>query len=320
MRNKSFLVFLLAGVLCTSAPAWAEYEDELRDQIRKTETDYERVPDMTYFKDMAIIARKADEAEIPQLTSEITRLKLMKVMEEHVRTELKTINQLYPEQPVASSRRLEELSRYERYYEPTEEFLNTAYGQSIASDLAQLRENAVQVLRRSCSDFAILTAIQALRESGLFITKSAAEITQLREVQQELGCCLGWKPEITYRREQPFETEYEQGVLIEEGKLTLRSSRTDLTQAEWSGDWIFRFTGREGRGEGVSQGILKYHSGQDQATLAISASRVSSVGRMNFPVSLSGDKRSITIDGQAYNPQGSLYGESFSLKGCHDKK
>lgn len=318
--RKFFLVFFFGFFLGLASAAWAAYEDELRDQIKKIETDYKRVPEMTYFRDMGIIARKSDEAELSELTSEIVRLNLLKVMDEHVRSELKKIHEIYPEEPVASSRKLQDLSRYERFYEPTEEFLSTAYGQSLATDLLQFRENSIGAFKRSCSDFAILTGIQALRKTGLFVTKSASEITQLREIQQQLTCCLGWKPEIHYSREEPFETEYEQGVLIEEGTLKLRSSRTDYSRAEWVGEWIYRYSGREGRGEGVSQGILNYHSGEDQATLTISPSRVSSTGRMNFPTALSGEKRTVTIDGLTYNPQAVLFSESFPLKGCRDKK
>jgi hypothetical protein len=318
--RKIFLFFFFVFFLGFLSAASAAYEDELRDQIKKIETDYNRVPEMTYFRDMGIVARKAEEAELSELTSEIVRLKLLKVMEEYVRAELKKIHESYPAEPVASSRKLDDLSRYERFYEPAEEFLSTAYGQSIATDLSQLRQNSIGAFKRSCSDFAILTGIQALRKTGLFVTKNASEITQLREIQQQLTCCLGWKPEIHYFREEPFETEYEQGVLIEEGTLRLRSSRTDYSRAEWVGDWIYRYSGREGRGEGVSQGILNYHSGEDRATLAISASRVSSTGRMNFPAALSGEKRTVTIDGLTYNPQATLFAESFSLKGCRDKK
>ncbi len=86
--ENGFFLFLVFSIFLGVLPAArAAYEDELRDQIKKVETDYLRTPQMTYFRDMGIIARKADEAELGGLASEIIRVKLLKTMDDYVRSE-----------------------------------------------------------------------------------------------------------------------------------------------------------------------------------------------------------------------------------------
>jgi hypothetical protein len=161
--------------------------------------------------------------------------------------------------------------------------------------------------------------LQALRKSGLFVTRQAAEITSLRELNLELECCAGWRPSIVYHKEQPFETLYEAGIVSEGVELKLESNRRDLHEARWKGNWIYRYKGREGTGEGVSPAVLKYRKGDETADLVIGTARLSSAGRFNFPANLSGDHRTPEIGGTALSPEALLPPETLPLTGCREE-
>ena len=80
--------------------------------------------------------------------------------------------------------------------------------------------------------------------------------------------------------------------------MKLQSSRQDYSDAKWVGDWIQHFDGRDGQGEATAQAVLQYSKGADTAELSISASRVTSVGRINFPVNLVGENRTLEVQGK----------------------
>lgn len=316
--KRLFLVAILGTI---SPPLSAvDYTQELRDQIEQTERQFLNQLTLDYFHDMGIIARKADEAELVELATEITGTLLLKRMDEYVQTEVKAINRLYETDRFAATKRLEALNRLERYYQPTEEFLNTISGQALSGELARFRQGAIAELENSCSDFSLLQGIQAIRKTGLFMTGHAQEVRDIQVLTPKVECCLGWKPKIRYSAQQEFKTDYEEGTLIQKADLNLETNRRDLSEARWRGDWIYRFKGRGGVGEGISQAILTYTRGSDTAGLVISASRLSSVGRINFPVSLAGDRRTIEIDGEPIYPKAILSGQAVSLNGCLETK
>ena len=142
----------------------------------------------------------------------------------------------------------------------------------------------------------------------------------MQEIIRGLECCLAFKKKINYRHEEPFESEYEVGTLTEEGHLVLQTSGQDYSDARWVGEWIYKFKGKEGTGEGVSQATMTYHKGEKSAELVVSASHVSSAGRMNFPMALAGSKKDVTIEGEPMDPQASFFSKSDSipLTGCHE--
>ena len=315
-----FLGFLI-GMSIMPVLLRADYGEELRSQIKEIESRYAQKFTIDYFRDMGIIARKADEAELADLTTEIVRSLLLKHMDEYVKIEIKNINVNYTQDRFLAGNQLGELNRFERFYEPTEEFLSTANGQVIEAELVRFRQNALDLLQKSCAEESILAGIQAVRKTGLFTTKHAAEITMMQEITNALDCCLAWKPEIQYQNEQAFENDYEKGTLAQEARLTLQSDRKNYSEANWTGEWIYRFKGREGSGEGVSQATLRYHKGEETASLVISASRVTSAGRMNFPVSLAGEDRTVTIEGNPIYPNAIFVGNvSLPLSGCRMEK
>ena len=108
--------------------------------------------------------------------------------------------------------------------------------------------------------------------------------------------------------------------LIEDAEFRLETSRRDLNEARWSGTWTYRFKGREGSGEGVSQTHFQYKKGDETSELAISTSRLSSAGRMNFPISVSGEKRTMEIAGSHLHPVAVLSGIPIALTGCREEE
>lgn len=295
----------------------ADYDQELNDQAAKLKKDFP-LPNPEYFHDAGILVYKSDDAKLYEITAGMVRSLLMLKMKEYVVQEWDQINELYLTDPFQAGRRREELVKAGRYYEPTESFLQTSLGQAILTELIQSRTRALASFKGACSNEALIRAITAVRQTGVFMTKSAAEIESLRALDKALACCMGWKPEIHFSREDQFETDYEAGTLTEEGKLRLESSRADLSAARWTGEFIYRFTGRDGQGQGVSQAILIFNKGEDRAKLNITTSRVSSTGRMNFPRSFSGEARTLEVEGNPINPSVRFFGESVPLTGCGD--
>ena len=321
MKSQILWIFLITLEITFASPLFAvDYTQELRDQIKQIEQRYSNFFTLDYFHEMGIIARKADEAELTDLATEITRTFLLKPMDGYVQTELKTINQLYEVDRFAATKRLEALNRQERYYQPTEEFLNTASGQALNAELVRFRQGAIAELQNACSDFSILQGIQAIRKMELFRTDHGQEIRDSQALLQSVECCLSWKSKIRHSARQEFKSEYEEGILTQETQLTLETNRRDLQEARWRGDWIYRFKGRDGTGEGIAQAILTHTKGSDTADLVISASRISSVGRINFPVPLTGARQTLEVAGESMNPKAILSGQPVSLTGCLEEK
>lgn len=297
--------------------AFADYEQELEDQIEEVKKQYPEVFSVPYFHDMGIIARKADEAELNLLVTKIVKSLLLDRMENDIREELEWVKRSYRTNAHEATRRLQELSKFQPFYQPTDEYLSTTGGQELSGSLSRLRSNTLSMLEKSCSEYSIRHGIQALRKTGLFRTNHSEEIVDLREITKRLDCCMYWKPRIQFVMRTPFESDYEEGVIIEEVDLKLRSSRRNMTDAHWVGQWIYRFEGREGKAEGVSHANLRYRKGEDIADLVISASRVTSVGRINLPVSLSGDHRSIEMEGENFFPFANFGRDAvIALQGC----
>ena len=211
------------------------------------------------------------------------------------------------------------MNRYQKYYQPTDEYLRTTGGQAFSSELARLRQNALDRLKEGCSESAIREGLKAVRKTGLFVTDTPQEISTVREIEDRLDCCLFWHPEIRYREEQAFKSEYEEGVLIQEAHFSLQTNRRDDKEALWAGEWIFRFKGREGTAEGVSPAKLRYRRGEETASLTIGTSRVTSVGRINMPIPLSGDFRTVEVQGNPIRPE-AVFSEkqAVPLMGCRE--
>ncbi len=296
-------VFFACGIFFLPLSLRADYDEELRDQIQSVQTRHVRFKTLEYFHDMGILARKADEAELTPLTTEIVKSLLLKTMEEYVTGELKHINELYVTDPSAATELLISLNRFERFYQPTEDYKGTTHGQVLSAELARLRGEALLDLAHSCSDDSILKGLHALRATGVFVTNHSEEVSRLQEIASGLDCCLGWKTHLDFQSQKEFENDYEKGVLVEEVHLKLLTNRKNYQRAKWSGEWIYRFKGREGAGEGLSQATFEYLKGSDVAQLAISASRVSSAGRINFPMRLAGEKREVSMAGKPIVPE-----------------
>ena len=316
--KKAILIFIGLGLLAGGS-LWAGYTEDLQSQIDQARSTFKERPEFIYFRDMGVLARKADDAGLTDLTAKIIRKELLEPMNDFLQIRLEEINQLFASDPLKASRQISELYKFERFFEPSSNFLQTAAGQVLTTALLQERDRALQSLQ-TCSRESILIGMQAVRRTGLYVTKSAAEIKSLRELNLAIECCLSWKKELHYMREQPFENTYETGTLVEEGKLRMASSPNNLSEAQWTGEWIYSFTGLEGKGLGVSQAVMNYRKGEDEAKMTISASRVTSSGRMNFPVALAGEQRTLQIVGDAISPWASLYDIEMPLTGCRDEE
>lgn len=319
MRPAKWCTLLFAFMLFgSSAWASADYAADLRAQITQIKQKASsQGPD--YFHDMGIVVRKADDAGETAIVSEALR-GLFEDSDLFVQKQMDQINDLFEREAFQAGRKIPDLTKPERYFQPSENFLNTALGRALNGDLIQFRANAIESLSKGCTPESTLQGIQAIKKTGLFVTNSPKEIEAMRVLTEASGSCFSWKPEIVFIRTQPFETLYEAGTLTEEAHLRLESSRTDLSQAKWVGDWVFRYTGRDGKGEGVSQAVLTYHRGEDLASLVISTSRVSSTGRMNFPNSFSGEKRTMDTKGTPLHPQVVFFGKKIELSGVVRKK
>ena len=326
MKKRNFFTSLLLltaafFLLSRQERLGADYASELRSQIREIQGRNTQGLNFDYFHDMGILARKADEAELNDLTAETVHSLLLKKMEEYVQSEIKAINELYESDRYQASRRLEALNQFKRFYEPTGDYLNTTGGQAIHADMIRFRADALAVLEKSCSSETLATGLQAVLKTGLFVTNSAEEIKALQALPPKIECCLSWAPQLSFRDEQSFKSTYEEGKLTYEAHLKLETSRRDYSDAKWVGDWIQHFDGRDGQGEATAQVILQYPKGAETAELAISASRVTSVGRINFPVTLAGEKRTLEIEGKPLAPKVLFSaGHPVSLTGCHNEK
>ena len=312
------VVFLFS--FCMSLPvAFADYEVELRRQIKDVERKFSNPLKREYFRDMGIIARKADEAELTELTTEIVGSLLIKKMEEYVDDQFKQVNILYfTGQSSPAGRALKDLKRYEKFYQPTDDYLRTTGGQVYQSDLIRMRKKAMRLIQVSCADVAISTAIAAVRQTGVFVTNAGQEIKEVQTLAREIDCCLSWKPEIKIASRQEFESEYEKGIVTENARLRLKSSRSDMTQARWEGDWIYEYKGVDGTGKGASTAVFNFKRGSDIGDLRIANAKLSSVGRFNFPSNLSGANKTVEVGGSAVSPSAALSSSAVAITGCHD--
>ncbi|MBN1689306.1 MAG: hypothetical protein JW893_09405 [Candidatus Omnitrophica bacterium] len=317
---KNILVLIIIGLSICPFEGYADYIQELEDQIEAIKEKDVPGFDAEYFHDMGIVARKADEAELNQLNAEIVETLMLKKMDEEIEAELGVIKTLFVTDPYAASRRLQDLQQYQRFYQPTDEYLRATGGQAISGTLSRFRANTLEMIKAYCNEKSILGAIQAIRKTGLFVTNSAEEIVNLRELTRLLDCCLSWKPELVIYWQEKFKTDYEEGILTEKARLRLVSNRRDFVEAKWSGEWIYHFRGREGEGEGVSEAHFRYRKGEDFGSLVISASRVSSSGRINFPFSLAGDRRTIEVENVDIYPIAYFSEDGvYPLQGCRDE-
>lgn len=321
MRHAGFVLLSLFFCLFQPSPSRADYADELRGQMEGLKRQSAKQLDVAYFHDMGILARKADEADLNLLTTEIVGSLLWKKMEDYLKNETAEINRLYATDVFRASRRLAGLNRFEHFYEPTEEFLSSTNGQALALELVGFRKRALDGIQSSCSDYTLSQALSALRKTGLYVTGRPEEILSLRDLTQALDCCLAWKSKIHYVDEKTFKVTNEEGIFIEEGKLVLETNPRDYSEARWNGDWIYRFEGKDGTAEGISHATLKYRRGDDKADLTISAARVSSVGWIKLPVSVSGSQHTAEIEGNPIQPRAVFSKEnSVPLAGCRENK
>lgn len=300
-------------------PLRADYSDELRDQIRDLQARYPSTLEEVYFRDMAVIAHKADAAEIMDLAAEIIRKNLWERMDGHVETELEAINALYETDAPAATERLKELVEYRKYFQPTGPFLQTGQGKSLAAEIGQARERLLAQMNQSCATDTVQAAIQVFRKTGLFATGEPREMMSMREFQKVLNCCLSWKAAIVYEYTQTFESEYEAGTKREAAKLKRVSPGSDWNEAQWTGEWRYDFQGREGEARALSSATLRYRKGEDTADLVIRSAKVDSSGRMNMPVPVAGEHRTLEIDGEWLRPQAVFSAEvAIPLSGCRE--
>ncbi len=314
-KAGSFLILLL---LVFISGLKADYAEGLQQQIQDIRSRFNTLhPE--YFRDMSIVARKADDAGLKELTAEIIRTHLWEKMEEYIEGELEAVKTLYPDQKLQVKPRLTALFTSKRYFEPSQDFLKTALGQSILTDTVQSWERSLNMISK-CSEVSVRSAIVSIQKINLFVTQTPAEMKAQRDLINGLDCCLGWKREIKFYREQEFETDYEEGTYIEDASLRLVTSRADWAEARWEGVWYYRYKGRDGTGLGTSQAALTYRKGEELAFLTITPSRMTSVGRMNFPNALSGENRTLEIGGEVLSPLINDLGYRIELTGCQNEK
>ncbi len=85
------MVFCL--MLVWPAASRADYSEEIKAQIKEIEAR-SQVLKLEYFHDMAIVAHKADDAELNDLARDIIRSLLLKRMDDYIEHELVEINKL----------------------------------------------------------------------------------------------------------------------------------------------------------------------------------------------------------------------------------
>lgn len=312
-------LFFLIAVIPQSA--FADYAQEIRNHIDLVENRYRSSMTLAYFTDMGVIARKSDEATEDDLTAEIIGTLLFKRMDDFIEGQMAQAELLFETEGYEAVKIISSLNAFDKFYQPTDEYKLTARGQAFASELIRIRQNALDDLKEECSLDSILAGIRALRKTGLYLTNTSEEITSLRELTNNLNCCLSWKPKIHYYEEMQFETDYDEGVIIQDGSLKLKSSPRNFAEASWVGEWIYKFKGREGIGEGTSTVQLDFKRGSDYAKLKIGGSKLRSSGRINLPVMTAGEERQLEpADGRIF-PE--LYFSEFvrlPVMGCHESK
>ncbi|MSR77231.1 MAG: hypothetical protein EXS63_03245 [Candidatus Omnitrophica bacterium] len=323
MKKKYFFLTLplVAAAFFLSLNAYAEYEQEIQSQVDKMMGRAKSNFSEVYFHDMGIIARKADLAELNEMTAKIVRTYLFEKMSQYIQQKIKDINETYLSDPAQATSQFLELVKFQKYFQPTEAFLQTAEGRAIEAELEQARKHALEDLKRGDSKESLMTALEAVRKTGFFMTNSGNEYSSMRELTQELECSFGWKSKINYHYSHKFETDYDAGTIDEEAHLNLESSGKELSEAKWSGEWIYHMKGRDGTVEAVSHATLTHRKGQDIAELVITSAKVSSIGRMNMPMPVSGDMRTFEVKGEPFHPWVALTGMiTVELVGCRENK
>lgn len=314
--KKLFFAALIVAVFAPSAAA--DYAGEIRDQIKETGNKFIAGIEPAYFRDMGIIARKADDAGLYDLTSEIVKSYLFERMEKYLEAQIEAVNNEAGRDPYEASRRIGPLLKYERYYEPSQEFLSSSAGQGFSAGMARQRQEALEFLKLSGAQEAVLLGLQAMHKTGLFATRRQEEDREMEKLMGLLSCTLGWKKNFSYKYEQEFKTDYEKGTLTEDAEFTLETVSDDYLSAKWSGPWNYRYTGRDGEGQGATRATLKYRRGDYSAELFIEGAKLSSAGRFNFPANLSGEKRVVEVTGTGLKPQANFIGQAMPLTGCRE--
>ncbi len=310
---------IILAACAVSVNAWAEYADQLKTQVKETEARFTPGSENVYFRDMGIIARKADDSQHYELLAEIINNALFAKMDSYVKSRVKDIDEQLDKDPFQASSKIEALVRTQHYYEPSADFLETAMGKSFAGEMARSRQDTLELLKKNPSVESFIKALSAYQKTGLFSVKKNQEETDLNNLRRQLGCSVAWKKKITYRYEDRFRTDYEEGTVIEEAELTLRTGADEYAAAEWRGPWIFRYKGRDGEGQGTSEAILKVQRGQYETEVLITSARLSSTGRFNFPVTLNSVTRLVNIKPPRLMPKAELSEQNFSLSGCSDE-
>lgn len=318
MKKIFLCAFFILGIF-RFTPAQAEYVDQLRAQVKEAESAYLHSAAPVYFRNMGIIARKADDAQQYELLAEIISQSLFGKMDAYITQELKQIEEMLELDALSASSKIAALLKTERYYEPSADYLETLEGKSYTAELARLRQETAALLGKNLTSENLAKAIGAYQKSGLFFVKGKQPEDDLNALHRKIGCTVGWKSKISFSAQQKFKTDYERGIVTEKAELTLRTPASDYAAAEWRGPWIYGYTGQEGTGQGDSEAILKVLRGQHETEILITAARLSSTGRFNFPVTLTNTKRLVTLTTPLLLPKAEMYDETFALTGCEDE-
>lgn len=318
--SKIFLTaFVTAAALTPGPAARGEYADQLKAQVKQIESEYAPGAESAYFRNMGIIARKADDSQNYELLALIIKNSLFAKMEFYINEQLKTINELLETDPFAAGKKITALLNTQRYYEPSADYLETSDGKSFAGELARQRQEGAQLLKKNQSVDIVVKGLYAYQKTGLFSIKGKQQETDLNELHKQIGCALGWRKKLSLKTKQKFRTDYESGTVEESMELTLQTPASDYASAEWRGSWIYTYKGRDGEGQGVSEAILKLQRGQYETEILITAARLSSSGRFNFPVNLSPVKRLVSVKPPHLLPRAELFEQTFSLTGGEDE-
>ena len=87
-RGRLSWGMVIALVMLVSPNLYAEYIDELKDQVESLNKKFPQGSwDETYFRDMAIITHKADAAELTDYASELIRSTLFENRDAYVKSE-----------------------------------------------------------------------------------------------------------------------------------------------------------------------------------------------------------------------------------------
>ncbi len=296
--------------------ARAEYVDRLRQQARETGARFTDNTELVYFRDIGVVIGKADGAELYDLLMEISR-EANKKMDMYIEARFKKIEDLLERDPFSAGPVFQEILKFEKYYEPSKDFLSTAPGKAMAAEIARLRQESIT---RLAKDMVVtenlIKGFQAYRKTGFFMTGTPQEEKDLQDLSARLSCGLSWARKISYKSSQNFKSEYEKGSLVETAELTLQTPGTDLLKAEWRGPWTVSFKGRDGMATAASEATLKVQRGSYTGDLVITPAKLSSTGRFNFPISLAGEQRTVTVQGGGIQPKVKISEEIMPLSGC----